>query len=1856
MNSQNLFRRLMTRTFRSRMAAPIRKPLGRAMEPLEDRITPAVTFAFVAGTLSVSSTFNDTLLVSRIGLDAGVNGIDTGIPVAIISSLSINPNAGDGPGDNLIDLSGVLRGATSFPALTAETVNGGGGNDTFVLAGVAGSLDDLRYTPTAAGAGTLINDSEPLPNATFSGIEQLSLTVQQADGDSVRVDGTPGNDTIEFFHGLAASNGTFSGTLDQNNATGNGPFTMTPMTFFGVSPVANDIDINFFSNPGGIDSLIYNGTSSDDTITVQTAQAGGTEFRNTLNGVVVSRLEVFNIASSVVRGLEGNDSVTLNLPAGPAATTVRVEGGDGTNVLNYNAPTGSATAINLGASSITTTAPAGNPVSFSGFATVNETSSGGASTLTVTGTASGDNIGYSPTGATAGMVTVDGQPVINFTGVGGAFTVDGAGGSDAVTLFGTAASDTINVFRSGATVGVQIPGLKTLTVPIANTEALRVFGGQGDDQLNVNAGAAVGSDVIPIPLTFDGEAGSDLLDVFGAPPTVVTGTTYTPGPDNGRARLLYSDAGSASLMTIDAVNIEPVITLVPTATLTVNGTDGDNAINYSPVQIIGAGGRVAIDGLESLEFSNATSLVIDAAGGSDTILLNNSTIPAGLTGITIDGGTGADTVVLQGTTAFETFEYQPAGLTSGTLLYTVGAVARPSAAFSATEAVHIDTGGSIVANADILRYTTPAGADTLTYTPGDGSNAGTIAGTTFAPLSFSQLGTTSSVSFLSAGGREDALEINDAVGTSDVWTVNGAGDAVQVANLAGGFITLPLSTGGIANLELHGLGGGDRFNVSGVLPYTSTIIDDGAAVNLSGASGPVTVFLGDNTPNSPNPNTVVTGYGGSVTLIDIETANLDANNNQVTATGTTQNDNITYTPTGAAAGTFFDNIPSGNNQVPNTVFNIANAAGNFRVFNDPSGSADRVTLQGSAARDLIQINQGSGIAQILANNVIPLLPVQLGISAEILTVLGLGGQNTFQVIPAPGIGGQAQDNLLINIDGGTTATDNGLAIASSFGAAPGQLAANQFVVVNKSPIADSGTVRVFTNAIANPDINYQNVQFVAPNASGTGLSTNLLVMGADGNEPNEQLGNAAFLGAAATATIQHATIFANSTEFPGAPADQDFYRVVANRTGTLDLQVYFRTFNAALLPGGGQLQLQAFDQTGALIANPAAGVSSLQIPVIAGQSYYLRVAGAAANVINGYDATVTVTPAAPLAPNLSVTSPVAGNEATPIPFTITASLNDPTQTLRVSITGFPSGTVFSTGINNGVTVELTAAQLVGLTATFPDGAVGGTVFNLQVTATATNPDGTSATTPMVPTTNLVVTVNNVAPTGSLNGPGTVTEGSTTALVGYSAILGTQFDLSPVDLQTGLRFAYDFDNNGVFDLGDGTFAGSTAQSQVMIPASLLTDGPAVRTVRARIIDKDGGFTDSTVDVTVTNVAPTAAFNVVTAKPIERAPVTVGFSNPSDPSQPDTAAGFTYAFDLNNDGTFEITGATPTASFTPPVEGSYPVQGKITDKDGGSTTYNLTVNAANVDIFAVGAGKGGGPLVKVLNPDGTQKTQFFAYETVFRGGVTVAVGDINGDHIPDIITGTGIGGGPRVEAFDGVTGLLVVNFFAYEDTFRGGVNVTTGDLDGDGTAEIITGPALGGGPRVRGFKVTGNTVAVVSDFFAYAPTFKGGVTVAAGDLDGDKKAEIVTGPGTGGGPHVKTFTAGGVTISSFFAYDPTFTGGVFVATGDRNGDSKAEIITGTGTGKTTVNVFSPAGSLQQSYVAFDPNDVGNPLIRSGVRVAAHDLDGDGKDGIIAGTGPGTASEVDVARTTAPSSNSFFGPFNPFPGPFTGGVFVG
>lgn len=300
-------------------------------------------------------------------------------------------------------------------------------------------------------------------------------------------------------------------------------------------------------------------------------------------------------------------------------------------------------------------------------------------------------------------------------------------------------------------------------------------------------------------------------------------------------------------------------------------------------------------------------------------------------------------------------------------------------------------------------------------------------------------------------------------------------------------------------------------------------------------------------------------------------------------------------------------------------------------------------------------------------------------------------------------------------------------------------------------------------------------------------------------------------------------------------------------------------------------------------------------------------------------------------------------------------------------------------------------------------------------------------------------------------------------------------------------------------------------------------------------------------------------------------------------------------------------------------------------------------ASADIV-VGAGPGGGPQVKVFSaPDNALARSFFAYTPSFTGGVRVATGDIDGDGRADVITGAGPGGGPQVKVFDGRTGGETRSFFAYDAAYSGGIFVASGDIDGDGRAELVT----GGAGRVRAF---GAADTPLRDFQPFGSAYAGGVRVATGDVNGDGTADYVAGTDEGVAAVLRVID--GVTgslLREIAPYGTGFTGGVFVAAGDVDGDGRADVVTGAGAGGGPhVRVFSGStGASLGDFFAFDD------AFRGGVSVAAGDVTGDGRADIIVGSGPGGGPVVKVYDG---ATGKVLDTFLAFDAGFSGGVFVG
>jgi hypothetical protein len=357
----------------------------------------------------------------------------------------------------------------------------------------------------------------------------------------------------------------------------------------------------------------------------------------------------------------------------------------------------------------------------------------------------------------------------------------------------------------------------------------------------------------------------------------------------------------------------------------------------------------------------------------------------------------------------------------------------------------------------------------------------------------------------------------------------------------------------------------------------------------------------------------------------------------------------------------------------------------------------------------------------------------------------------------------------------------------------------------------------------------------------------------------------------------------------------------------------------------------------------------------------------------------------------------------------------------------------------------------------------------------------------------------------------------------------------------------------------------------------------------------------------------------------------------------------SFTNNGNGTATISG-TP-IGFPPPT-----IILTITASNGVSPpavqTFTLNISHPALTRFAQGSGAGGAPEVKVFDTaTGQTVLDFLAFDPSFTGGVSVAMGDINGDGVADVIVGAGTGSEVRV--FDGKTTAMLFDFFAFGPGFTGGVSVAAGPLLEDGgIPDIIVGAGPGALPEVKAF--SGIDGSPLRDFYAYDTAFVGGVTVAAGNVNGSSVDDIITGT-VHGAPHVKVFdglTGDSTILFSFFAYDPNYIGGVNVAAVDMNGDGKADIITGAGGtllgSGAHVRIFSGADlTILQSFFPFGPDFAG------GARVAAVEKTSDGNPGLVTAAGPLDGPQVFVWDAVSLQQLDSFLAFN---ASFSGGVFVG
>ncbi|MDY0166305.1 MAG: NF038122 family metalloprotease, partial [Thermoguttaceae bacterium] len=1174
-----------------------------AMAPTVVNFTGTERVSFDGG----GGTGSDELTVNATGGDDVITVVGTG---ALSADIEVN--------------AGPLLRFLDFGSTASDlNLHGGNGDDRFSIAGIGDTMtinvdggnptasDEVIVNVATAGviSGLAVDD------ATITRTGEAVVNVVNAESLRIVGDGST-NLTIE---GTAASNTIVHTPGSAFDAGGVQIDNLLPIAYQHLGAGATLV----IDGETGDDTLVVDGTQNNDLFTV----AAGTVALN--DRLVIDSPGIENLT---LRGLDGDD--TFDVAGDHAFDGIVVEGGNpsASDVLNF---TGSGGAIEIDLDAQTVTESGFGAVGFTGIEILNVDA--GTGVIDVIGTLGTDDLAVTPTGASSAILSLAGVNfTVHVTTDSGSLSIDLlAAGTNQLTVHGTQDGETIVVDGAQVAVGAL------LAVNYSNVQNLRVFGHAGDDVFEVTPAAGTtifidGGDPI-------GSSPGDLIILFPAGPFAIE-----PGPEVDEGGMI-----SAGAERVSWDHIEEVVVDAGGAPALIIGTNGDDDItiiardeSYNPADpgvpnplLDGVQDfTVSVNGGPDILFIGVPDLFVDALAGDDDIVLR-APVPNGApwnVQVTIVGGSPSaasgdqgDVFVLE-SPGQSTVVYTPTGPDTGTILLDQGgsdSLITLAASFDLTGIgiPYISSVGGVElfiydgeGGDDSFTIVGTVGSDIVTHRPGDADDEGSIRVNNLLGVTYQGLGLGATLSV--DGDTGDDTLVVDGTQNNDLFAI--------VAGTVALNDHLVINSLGIENLTLRGLDGDDTFDVAGDHAFDSIAVEGGDpsasdVLNFTGSGGAIEIDL--------DAQTVTESGFGPVTFSGVEQVNLGAAGANLTVRGTDEDDTLTYTPTGAEAGLFvLDGL--------NTVFEFANLSTSVFTVDLLGGDGDHTVVLGTNSHDVITVDAPN--RRIDVENIGGVLaPVVLASTVETVTVLGRLGNDTIIVVPAPqavpSAPGFLPHNLLVHVDGGPPSASDALVVAGNVVRASANdpvtavvpLGATDFVVVNRSRRADEGTVRVFRNADPMPDISYTDVELVSPFVfvSPAG-DPNLLQLGPDMYEANEFRTTAAYLGSGDVINVQNLAIFPNAQEHRFVPADQDWFRVVAEKTGTLDFQVYFRTFDAALLPGGGALRIEVYDAAGHAVSTVFRATADegarFRIPAVAGQSYYLRVLGDDPEAINAYSITI----------------------------------------------------------------------------------------------------------------------------------------------------------------------------------------------------------------------------------------------------------------------------------------------------------------------------------------------------------------------------------------------------------------------------------------------------------------------------------------------------------------------------------------------------------------------------------------------------------------------------------------------------------
>ena len=1778
--------------------------------PLQNNGGPTFTMALGAGSPAIgtgnSTVSNATPIFgldqrgfSRITSDIGAYAVSNLIQVTTIAD-TVNPT------DGVTSLREAITLANTTPGNDQISFNlTGASSYTITLASALPTIVDASTSVSGGTAGTV----------TINGLGATVLTISGSDPTN------PNNSTRNFRIFNIASGGNLSisgvtvsgakissdggafrnqGILSVNNSTisGNdsGAFGGGIFNLFGTVTVSNSIFSGNTVLLGGGGICNSGSTGSEGTVTISNSTfSGNTATSGSGGGILNKSSSILNISNSTLSGNTASDGGgairnygTLNINNSTLSGNNAFEGGGIRNngTLNINNSTLSGNNVTIGGGGGISNDGTLN-ISNSTFSGNTANGSGGGAIQINSGTVTISNSTISGNSATNGgglrnrygTLNIANTIIANSTSGG-----DYVGGNNA-----TIGTNTNNLVEDGSISGAI--AADPLLGPLANnggpTFTMALLAGSpaiaagnatvsnaspvsGVDQRGINRTTSdIGAYSYGIQVTTTADAGAGSLR------QAIDDANSTPGND----QISFNLTGSSSYTIALASALPNIVNASTAGTLTINGLGASSlTIDYNQgnfsIFTINSGGNLSISGV-TVTGAN-TSGTGGAFNNSGTLSISNSI----LSGNTASKGGGIynnpnanlsiSNSTLSGNNAIfgagiynsggnlnvtnSTLDNNIASNPGGGILNTnSGTVTVTNSTFSNNSAA--GNGGGIYNESTLYVYNSTLSGNRANFGGGVFNNSNStsnISNSTFSANSAVTLG----------GGIFN--QITNGIVTLTNSTLSG--------NSARSNANSVISSGGIYN--------------DGTLNIANTIIANSTVIN---SSSPINDYAGTGTVNLISPSTAANNIVTQVTSNATSAWAQSVTSAQLNLGPLQNNGGPTFT---MAVGATSVAINAGNATVSNaapisgkdqrgyarsttapsigafeyngiapapTVNNISPVTGstvggtNITITGTYFIGATAVTIGGTAATNVTVVNDSTITATTPAHavgtaSVVVTTPSGTNAANTLFTYAAAPTVTSISPTSGPIAGGT---NLIItgtNFTGATGVTIGGTAATNLVVNSPTSItvtapahAAGTASVLVTTPGGTNATNTLFTYFGAATQANITTLP--AGIASGSPFTTQpvITIMDALGNTVTNSTASVTMMVSSGATTLGTTTVNASA-------GVATFTNVgISGIAGT----AYTLTFTSNGLTSATQSITPTFGTaTQAILSTNAAGA-------VSGSAFTTQ---PVVTIQDAFGNTVTNSTA-------SVTMTVSGGATTLGTTTVNASAGVATFT-NVGISG-TAGTAYTlTFASNGLTSGTQSITPLGVANTPTFGTPTSTANGFTVLITNYDPNftygGTAAPNGTVAiSSNGLVTVSGVA--AGTSSTATITTTRTNYVSGSAQVTATSLNAAntptfgtPTATADGFTVLItNYDPNFAY-AGTATVNGTVAISSNGL---VTVSGVAANTSStATITTTRNNHLTGSGQVTATSLAPTAP--LVTGTP------------------PPTSSGGSSTVTLYDPITGAETGtAVPFPGFSGPV--------KVVSGD---------FNNDSVPDIIVGAGFGGGPAIAILDSQtGEVMESFFAFDPAFTGGVFVAVQDVNGDGILDIIASAGPGGGPEVRIFDGTNLNVLRSFYAYAEDFSGGVSVASTDFNNDGILDLVTGAGPGGAPHVKVYD--GATNAIISQWYAYPVTFTGGVFVAVGDIGNDNTFEVVTGAGQGGTPVVAVwdpFT--GALLSQFYAYAEDFTGGVRVGINDGNSDGIADIVTGAGPGGgPQVNVFNfPALDLLFSFYSGDPANTGGVFV--------------------------------------------------------------